>query len=153
MTSCPRAQPVIRSEALRQLYRYGDDRQAGRAMPARAAIDPLDIPRLLPSLLLFDVEPGTERMKARLVGTRIADMYGLDYTGRYLDEIDFGERRAAILHDYTTCLRSRQVYVSEHSFWTIPGATFRVERLILPLSEDGETVSMLLAGLGFEAVP
>lgn len=149
MSCDSRARPTIESPLLRALYAYWNERRGGRDMPARTDIDPVDIPRLLPNLLLLDVEPDTGRLKIRVAGTTIVDMYGSDYTGRYLDEIEFGDRRAAVLHDYTTCLRSRQVYVSEHSFWTGRDVTYRIERVILPLSDDGETVSQLIAGLEF----
>lgn len=152
MTAASRASLNIVSALLRQLHAYWNDRCAGRTMPARADLDPADIPRLLPNLILLDVESGTERLKVRLVGTTVARMYGTDYTGRYLDEIEFGDRRNAILHDYMTCYRSKGVYVSEHTFWTDRGVNFRIERLILPLSDDGDTVSMLLSGLDFDAV-
>ena len=152
MTAASRASLNIVSAPLRQLHDYWDDRRAGRAMPARADLDPADIPRLLPNLILFDVEPGSERLKARLVGTNVVRMYGTDYTGQYLDEIDFGDRRKAILHDYMTCYRTKSMYVSEHTFWTTRDISYRVERLILPLSDDGETVTMLLSWLDFDAV-
>ena len=153
MTSSSRARPTIESPRLRALHDYWNQRRGGRAMPARSDIDPVDIPRLLPNLLLLDVEPGTGRLKVRVAGTTVVEMYGSDYTGRYLDEIDFGDRRAAVLFDYTTCLQTRQIYVSEHSFWTDRDVTYRIERLILPLSDDGRTVSHLIAGLEFDNVP
>lgn len=153
MTSDTRARSTIESPALQELYAYWESKCAGRTMPSRNDIDPIDIPRLLPNLILFDVEPGTLRLKARLVGTRVVQMYGRDYTGEYLDEIDFGERSAAILHDYLTCVATRHVYVSEHSFWTIRGADYRIERMITPLSDDGETVNLLMAGLDFGKLP
>lgn len=149
MTCGSRARPTIESPRLRALYDYWNERRAGRAMPTRTAIDPIDIPRLLPNLLLLDVEPGAGRLKIRVAGTTVVEMYGSDYTGRYLDEIDFGDRRAAVLHDYSTCLQTRQPYVSEHSFWTVRAVSYRIERVILPLSDDGETVSQLIAGLEF----
>ncbi len=152
MTNSPRAGPVIDSPRLQTLYEYWCDRRAGRSMPTRADIDPLDIRRLLPNLLLIDVEPGSGRLKVRVAGTTVVQMYGSDYTGRYLDEIDFGDRRAAVLYDYTTCLETRLPYAAEHSFWTNRDVTYRVERIILPLSDDGKTVSHLIAGLEFGSV-
>lgn len=149
MTCSSRARPAIASPRLRTLYAYWNELRAGRAMPARADIDPVDIPRLLPNLLLLDVEPDTGRLKVRVAGTSVVEMYGSDYTGCYLDEIEFGDRRAAVLYDYATCLQTRQLYVSEHSFWTGRDITYRVERVILPLSDDGETVTHLIAGLEF----
>lgn len=148
----PRARSTIASARLRQLYDYWNRCRAGRRMPARADIDPLDIPRLLPNLLLLDVKAETGRLKVRVAGTHVVEMYGSDYTGRYLDEIEFGDRRAAVLHDYAACRQSGQAYISEHSFWTTRGITLRMERVILPLSDDGETVSQLLAGLEFGEV-
>jgi len=152
MTCSPRARPTIASPRLQALYAYWNKQRAGRPMPSRADFDPIDIPRLLPNLLLMDVEPGTGRLKVRVAGTTVVEMYGSDYTGRYLDEIEFGDRRAAVLHDYTTCVETRQPYVSEHSFWTDRQVTYRVERVILPLSDDGERVSHLVAGLEFDTV-
>lgn len=150
MSCDPRARPTIASPRLQTLYAYWNDRRAGRSMPSRADIDPVDIPRLLPNLLLIDVEPDTRRLKVRVAGTAVVEMYGSDYTGQYLDEIEFGDRRAAVLFDYTSCLESGQAYAAEHSFWTGRGISHRIERVILPLSDDGETVSQLIAGLEFD---
>lgn len=149
MTCGSRARPSIESPRLQALYAYWNERRAGRPMPSRADFDPIDIPRLLPNLILMDVEPNTRRLKVRVAGTTVVEMYGSDYTGRYLDEIDFGDRRAAVLYDYNTCLQTKQAYVSEHSFWTDRDVTYRIERVILPLSDDGEAVSHLVAGLEF----
>lgn len=152
MTSSPRARPTIDSPRLKALFAYWNDRCAGRSMPARSDIDPVDIPRLLPNLLLIDVEQATGRLRVRVAGTTVVEMYGSDYTGRYLDEIEFGDRRAAVLFDYNTCLETRQPYAAEHSFWATRDITYRIERLILPLSDDGETVSHLIAGLEFDSL-
>ncbi len=149
MTCGSRARPSIESPRLQALYAYWNERRAGRPMPSRADFDPIDIPRLLPNLILIDVDQDTQRLKVRVAGTTVVEMYGSDYTGRYLDEIDFGDRRAAVLYDYNTCLRTKQAYVSEHSFWTDRDVTYRIERVILPLSDDGKAVSHLVAGLEF----
>lgn len=140
----------ITSEILRKLHDYWDEKRAGRAMPSRSDIDPLDIPSLLPNLLLFDVEAESRRLRARLVGTAIVELYGADYTGKYLDEIDFGDRRDQILEDYATCVELRRPSISNRLFWNLRDAQLRIERLILPLSNDQETVNMLLAGITFK---
>lgn len=75
----------------RQLFEYWDARCVGEALPKRADIDPIDFPRLLPSISLLEVEnagqPQAEhRVKVRLAGTRLRDMYGRETTGLYLDE-------------------------------------------------------------------
>lgn len=130
---------------------YWDHKRAGCAMPSRSDIDPLEIPQLLPNLLICQVEPNTERFKVRLVGTRIVEFYGGDYTGRYFDEVDFGDRRQAVLSAYRDCIRSKQPSVQAHMFWNVRGLHYRVERLILPLSDDQEHVNKVLAGISFDS--
>ena len=126
-------------------------------MPARADIEPLEIPALLPSLLLVDIvrQPDAPanvlpRFRVRLAGTEIVDWYGDDYTGRYLDEIDFGDQRPRILADFGECAATGAPHRGERQFWSSRGVHIQMERLILPLGEDGETASMLLAGLHFK---
>ena len=149
MTLEPRSRATVASDRLQQLLQYWKKQAAGRLMPSRADIDPIDIPTLLPNLLLFDVEPGSGRLRVRVVGTAIVEMYGSDYTGRFLDEVYFGDRQASVLHGYAECLRSRQIYVSEESYRTPDDVRRRVERLILPISDDSETITHILAGLEF----
>ncbi len=75
----------------RQLFDYWEARCIGGALPKRADIDPIDFPRLLPSISLLEVENAGQRhaehrVKVRLAGTRLRDMYGRETTGLYLDE-------------------------------------------------------------------
>src|ERR1051325_4007380 len=61
---------------------------AGR-LPRRRDIDPVDIPKLLPILMLVEVLP-PGRYRYRLIGTENADAFGMNATGRYLDEYCLG---------------------------------------------------------------
>ena len=75
----------------RQLFDYWHARCVGEILPQRADIDPIDFPRLLPSISLLEVENAGQahaehRVKVRLAGTRLRDMYGRETTGLYLDE-------------------------------------------------------------------
>lgn len=75
----------------RQLFDYWEARCIGETLPRRADIDPIDFPRLLPSISLLEVENAGQRhaehrVKVRLAGTRLRDMYGRETTGLYLDE-------------------------------------------------------------------
>jgi hypothetical protein len=143
------------SDRLRTLYRYWREKCGGRRMPARADIEPLEIPELLPTLLLIDIvmpESGAAgpRFRVRLAGTEIVERYGEDYTGRYLDEIDFGDQQPQILADFSECAATGAPHRGQRQFWSARGIQLQMERLILPLGADGETADMLLAGLHFE---
>ncbi|MEQ8586434.1 MAG: PAS domain-containing protein [Thalassobaculaceae bacterium] len=139
----------VRSPILREIHAYWESKRGDRRMPARADLDPLDFPALLPNVILMDVMPADGRLKVRLVGTLVVQMFGGDYTGMYLDEIDFGEMRQKILDDYGAAAKEAKAIFTDHRFRKLGGHTFDIERVVLPLSDDGEHATMLMALLDF----
>jgi hypothetical protein len=73
---------------LRAFYAYWQSRCGGERAPLRADIDPIDIPRLLPNVLLIDVigQPAYD-FHYRLLGTAIVEVDGVDYKGSHLSEM------------------------------------------------------------------
>jgi len=56
------------------------------AVPVRAQMDPCDLPRsILP--LMFIYERVGDRLRCRLSGTRMRDLFGIDGTGLFLDQM------------------------------------------------------------------
>src|SRR4051794_28258795 len=93
---------------LRETLVYWQAKAAGKAMPSRADIDPVEIPRLLPDLMLVDVLP-KGRYRYRLIGTENAEAHGMNATGRYLDEVLPGpEYKTHVLALYDECIRTRR---------------------------------------------
>ena len=136
---------------LRRARAYWDEKRAGRAMPSRADIDPVDIPDLLPFVILIDIMPPGRRLRVRLAGTEICNRFGMDYTGLFLDEIDFGDVREKILADYGRAARSSVPYFTAHRFRKSDrDFYYNIERGIFPLSSDGRRPDKLLAVLDFE---
>ena len=78
---------AIADVRLRALFGYWREKRGDGTMPARADLDPLEIPTLLPIVGLVDVLDGGARFRYRLVGTEIVDVDGHDATGRFLDEV------------------------------------------------------------------
>lgn len=144
-------EPPIRTAKLRRLYDYWAAKRGDRRMPSRRDLDPAEIPDLLPCLILMEVQE-EGRLRIRLSGTRIVDLYGADYTRRFLDELDLGDQRQSVLADYARCCDSAEAQVDERHFHSLRGVHYQMERLILPLSDDGVTVNKLLAGLAFDRV-
>ena len=71
--------------AWRDLYFYWRDRHVDGRPPSRADIDPpLDIPRLLPNLILYDRVDNDFRVK--LAGSEVVRRGGRDATGRKLTQ-------------------------------------------------------------------
>jgi hypothetical protein len=128
-----------------QIYSYWRDKAGERAMPTRADIDPTEIPRLLPDVMLVERSPDG-RYRYRLIGTENALAHGINATGRFLDEVlpgpDYG---AHVLALYDECVATQRALYTECLFFS--PARGEPERhtkvLFLPLSADGETVNMI----------
>jgi len=144
-TANPATGPSInpRSPLLRQLYAYWDTQRAGRRMPSRQDMDPLGIdPRLLPWIMLLDVEQAPRRFRYRLVGTRLVEVMDRDLTGRYLDDLrDLGPVMDTILSRYDTVVDSRSPLNFEDDLVDVNG-----DRLALPLGETDNQVQAIMVG-------
>jgi hypothetical protein len=138
-------QPPFTDPRFDQAYRYWYEKASGRAMPSRADIDPTEIPRLLPDVMLVE-RHSDGRYRYRLIGTENARAHGVNATGRFLDEVLPGpEYRAHVLALYDECVATQRALYTECLFFS--PARHAPERhtkvLFLPLSADGETVNMI----------
>src|SRR5260370_29881949 len=66
-------------------YGYWRDKSAGRPMPRRADIDPIDIPKLLRDIMLADALPDG-RYPHPLLGTGNTPAHGISATRPYPDD-------------------------------------------------------------------
>jgi hypothetical protein len=69
------------------LVAYWHRLRAGRAMPLRKDIDPLELKDHLGSLNIIECLTERDDFRYRLIGTRIAEAYGRDATGRTVREL------------------------------------------------------------------
>ncbi len=127
-----------------EFYAYWRDKGGEKVMPSRADLDPLEIPRLLPSLFLIDVVSGSpRRFRFRLVGTRIVELEG-EITNKFLDELVPDVPETAMARHYDDAVEGR-IYVRRETLGWHPRERAHVnyDVLLLPLSRDGATVDML----------
>jgi hypothetical protein len=135
---------------LQRLYRYWDDKRAGREMPARGDVDPLDLRYILGQLILVDVLPEEPlRFRIRLHGSELARRAGYELTGKMLDELPTTEFRLLAHRSFTTAVETRLPFHSIRDR-LLDGKSKRYEALMLPLSRDGDGVDMLLVGLRYD---
>lgn len=131
---------------LDEAYATWDRLRAGRPAPRRADMSPADFRKVLPRMMLADVLPagGGSEFRYRLAGTGICDVHGADPTGlgpRDLAPPAYG----ALIHDhYAEAVRTREPAL--HLIRLDSRDRDRCyARLLLPLSEDGEQVTMLIS--------
>jgi len=130
-----------------ELYGYWlSIRPSPGLLPGRRNFRPTDIPRLLQWIWLVDVQRKPLRFKYRLVGTAHVDAAGSNPTGRWYDEVHprfrgstaYPQFVAAVERAQIAFYRGPPVYVVDKDYKTI-------ERLILPMAQNGRDVDMLLA--------
>ena len=116
----------------------------GRTMPSRADLDPLDIPDLLPCVVLLDVLRDPPDFRYRLIGTQVADSLNKDHTGSKMSEIP---HQAPPSYIWSACLKAVETerpvaadtpYVGRYHEFR------RTEDLIMPLSMGDDRPEMLL---------
>ena len=130
---------------IRTIFAYWDGKRRGRPMPARRDLDPvLDIPRLLPNLMLVDVHRSPFRLTYRLVGTGEVEYRGGDPTGKDVAEHFFGRSRTITLFNYASVIERRAYLYRSDPTPTPDGWHVNSEIIFLPLSADGETVDMIM---------
>ncbi len=126
-------------------HAYWRSKVVGTLLPARSDIDPAEIPRLLPNVMLLDVQRSPEwNFRYRLVGTRVVEHLFRDYTGSWFSEIEHQRPPSRV---FDNCRRVAETgrpllanteYVGPHQGFR------RAEDVMLPLAEDGRTVDTVL---------
>jgi hypothetical protein len=128
---------LLRSPLIHQLHDYWNAKRGGQAMPRRADIDPSEIKPLLPYVLLGEFKDDPVRLRYRLVGTEVVTIYGVDFTGRWLDELDFGDQvEQGWAAQYRTVFESRRPLYGTARLHATSGMEMRYEFGLFPLGEE-----------------
>jgi hypothetical protein len=139
---------TLESPILRRFYEYYREKSGARPYPSRRDLDPVDFSYALGDITLIDVAYDPLRFSFRLDGSRHVERFGFDLTGRSLDEFPYPEMRQAIFDSYRDVVENRQAR-RYHRDLESSGRWFRYETLVLPLSDDGERVNMLISAISF----
>jgi hypothetical protein len=144
----------IRHPILKRMVALWDEKRRGRDWPVRADFDPLEFWFAVGYVSLIDVstsETGKRRYFFRLDGTRQVDLFGIDFTGKYLDQVYDAEELPMAEQSYGITVEQGepQYYVREVEFH---GRPIQYEIVILPLSRTGAAVDMLMTVVTREEV-
>jgi hypothetical protein len=140
-------------KSLNEIYAHWLTKRGSRIAPPRSVMQLKEMAPFLPDLALIDVVGDPPRFRVRFDGTKVAEAYGEDVTGQFLDEIDLGAARAGIID---LCIRvvtecrpqvARVRYTKQRD-----GRLHEYERIVLPLSDDGKAVNMLMCVFAFEKI-
>jgi hypothetical protein len=139
---------VIEASVLRRLHAYWNARRAGRAMPARADLDPTKFAWALGAVSLMErLDDGDWAF--RVDATTTADHFAVDMTGKRLSKYPDAPVRALMQTTLDAVVAAR-VPMLVHRDFLFNGLPRRYELLLLPLSADGVRVDMILSMPGLD---
>ena len=117
---------------IRAFAEYWQSKRGQRRAPARADIDPAELGPFLPHMYMLDVVPPGPRVKVRLLGTEAMQSGGVDYTGRFADEVLPPDRYAELQREVDDVLQHfvLRYRISDLAWQGRPHA--RYHRLMMP---------------------
>lgn len=133
---------------LGQVFDYWNGKRAAGALPAREAIDPAELPRLLP--WLYILEPSGAGVRVRLAGTRIRELFDRELTGQDLVEALPQPFSGNAARSYRTVVEQRRGWLTVVESRLRDGRELPYRRLSLPLSRDGVRVDRILGAVDWD---
>ena len=140
-----------RSADLRRLLAYWNERSGPRAFPRRADVDPLDLRFMLDRIALTEVHDspggGPRRYRLRVVGSYWYRLLGFEATGIWMHDWPRANQRKLTEDFYAALIDGRQPRFAERDV-IVDDQLLHYEIMLLPLSEDGSRISMIMTGIG-----
>ena len=148
----------IRSSIVRAGYDYWLEKQRALegedTIPARRDFDPLiEAPRIVPHMMLMDVQPDPLDFRYRVVGTALRPHMAEDWTGRWLSDISFQRAGSMVWENNVLVLKERQPLLARPPYIGPHKDFLFVESIIMPLSGAGGTIAMLMFAVDFIRAP
>jgi hypothetical protein len=128
---------------LLRVLAYWERKRADHFAPSRADIDPADLLDVLPRIMLADVIHEPLDFCYRLSGTAIREVHGQEPTGLRPRDLNPPAYGALIHEHYCLAVRRRQPLLHLITLDTADRSR-SYARLLMPLSQDGHTVTMLM---------
>jgi hypothetical protein len=141
------AEALPRHPDLRRLLDYWNLRCGDRAFPRRGDIDPIDLKFMLDRIALTEVHENPRRYRLRLVGSFWYRIAGFEATGMWLEDWPHANQRKITVDSYEAMIADRQPRFTRRDA-IVDDRSLHYEIMLLPLSEDGERISMIMTGIG-----
>ena len=133
----------IRSPRILWAYEYWLSQKGSRRMPSRADIRPEDMKPILGRTMLVRVNREPLTLSYSLFGTEVVRQYGLDMTGRTVDDLMPDDFAGMIIELYKQSIASHKPSVHSVTSLSLERA-YTFERVALPLSSDDSEVDQFV---------
>lgn len=131
-------------DPVRAAREYWERCRGDRKMPARADLDPAEMKVFLPHIILWDVLRDPLDFRYRLVGSEVERNSHQRNLGRRLSEIPERQPGSQVWENLKAVVETKEP--SERQLpYVGPFKDFKtVRQVTLPLSDDGETVNIVM---------
>jgi len=123
-------------------------------MPSRADIKPSEMKEHLGWIILVDALPALEDFRFRMIGTRVAQYFLADATGQTMREAfaAYGDQvTARVIATHRKTARDKVVVRAYGGAGWLGRSFLDFDAIYMPLSDDGESVNMILSAFTFDA--
>ncbi len=129
----------VRDTRLRALLKYWLDIRDGCAVPDKRRFDPVSVPNLLPYIFLWSYDWRSGDLLFRLAGEHILNMFGREpKPGMALEDCFPGNAGEPARRHFLIVVNEKSIMHLQWKVRTDEGTALSSERLILPLSDDGD---------------
>jgi hypothetical protein len=135
----------LASERHRLAMEIWNQRRGNRIAPARRDLEPWDLKTILPFVILVDVMTDPLDFQYRLVGTQVRDIHGIELTGSSVRTLEPRPYFEQVWGHFCELLESKQPQLCRIDYTNRHDLPRSFTVLRLPLSNDGETINMILA--------
>jgi hypothetical protein len=146
---------TLENETLAFLHRYWHEKRGNRAMPSRADIKASEMREHLGWMMLVESLPDLSEFRYKLVGTLVTQYFLGDSTGKTIGEAFHKAERPevsakAVKAMFRKCARDKVIVHCFGDAGWIGRGYESFNCICLPLSDDGETVNMILHAFVFD---
>lgn len=134
----------VKDGLLRDLLAYYLAQRAGARVPLRSRIAPMDFPKLLSNVFLYEYVAADDDFHMRLAGEEIRTMLQTTRPGAKLAEVFPPEIAAMVRERYRQVCRESCVMHNIGQVFERMGGSGQGERIVMPLADDQGAVRFLL---------
>lgn len=135
----------IQHEKLAALHRFWLGLSKDGRLPARQDFVAEELAPWIGHVSLLEVERDPLRFRYVLHGGHFTLLSGLSLTGQYVDEGLTPRHREEVIANHREAVETRQAVYRHYTDHSLPWR--ELDRLILPLADDGVTVDRVMVGL------
>lgn len=126
----------FKHKRLGSLMHYWKSLKKDDNLPNRKDIDPLDIPMILPYLMIIDVHLGRQNYNIRLMGTKAVENFERDYTGKNLLDFDLGGQEDIFYKALRRAAIDGKPVSEDFHLYSSDNMRVNYQALFLPISLD-----------------